>query len=89
MSNLSKRKYELKHKFINFLYANNALEKYNAELVKQIRSDVNDYFNELLTTHLSNKKELLSYSFCWKQSKNGYRYWSELSKKWEKECISK
>lgn len=89
MSNLSERKYKLKCKFYNFLIANNALENYNAELVRQIKFDAVDYFNGLLINHLSNKSELLLYSFCWKQSKNGYKYWSELNRKWEKECISK
>lgn len=89
MSNLSERKYKLKCKFYNFLIANNALENYNAELVRQIKSNTYDYFNGLLINHLSNKSELLLYSFCWKQSKNGYKYWSELNRKWEKDCISK
>lgn len=89
MNNLSERKYKLKCKFYNFLIANNALENYNTELVSQIKHDVYVYFNELLINHLSNKSELLLYSFCWKQSKNGYKYWSELNRKWEKECISK
>lgn len=89
MRKLTKRENELKYKFINFLTANNALENYNTELVSQIKHDVYVYFNELLINHLSNKSELLLYSFCWKQSKNGYKYWRELSDKWEKECISK
>ena len=89
MRKLSKKENELKFKFINFLTANNALENYNTELVSQIKHDVYVYFNELLITNLSSKKELLLYSFCWKQSKNGYKYWSELNRKWEKECISK
>lgn len=89
MRKLTKRENELKYKFINFLTANNALENYNTELVNQIKHDVYVYFNELLITNLSSKKELLLYSFCWKQSKNGYKYWSDLNRKWEKECISK
>lgn len=89
MRKLTKRENELKYKFINFLTANNALGNYNTELVNQIKHDVYVYFNELLITNLSSKKELLLYSFCWKQSKNGYKYWRELSDKWEKECISK
>lgn len=89
MHKLTKRENELKYKFINFLTANNALENYNTELVSQIKHDVYVYFNELLITNLSSKKELLLYSFCWRQSKNGYKYWSELNRKWEKECISK
>lgn len=89
MRKLTKRENELKYKFINFLTANNALENYNTELVSQIKHDVYVYFNELLITNLSSKKELLLYSFCWRQSKNGYKYWSDLNRKWEKECISK
>ena len=86
MIKLTKKESELKGAFLFFLNANNALKKYNAELIKQHKTDAKDYFNVILKMNVKNKKDLLLSSFNWERSKYGQHYWSILNSKWEKQC---
>ena len=87
MAKLILKESELKGAFIFFLNANNALENYNTELIRQNKDNAQKYFKALLKNGVKKQESILMSSFLWDKSKKGFDYWDKLNSKWEKLCI--
>lgn len=87
MAKLILKESELKGAFIFFLNANNALENYNTELIRQNKDNAQKYFKALLKNGVKKQESILMSSFLWDKSKKGFDYWDKLNSKWEKQCI--
>lgn len=87
MIKLTKKESELKGAFLFFLNANNALENYNAELIRQNKDDAQKFFKMLIKYMVKKPSSILMSSFKWDKSKKGAKYWDNLNSKWEKQCI--
>lgn len=85
MGKLNLKQSELKVLFFFFLNVTDALENYNAEMIRQNKDDAQKYFKALLKNMVKKPECILISSFSWGKSKKGFDYWNNLNKKWEKQ----
>ncbi len=76
-------------KFYKFLKYNGLLEIYiknlyskNGKRYRKMFGHENDPFNFLLFTFKYNEKKLISESFAWVGSDEGYDFWKKINRKW-------
>lgn len=67
-----------------FLYENNCLENFILEFEKARKNNKNKKIHRLTDlTNICKKKNILTTSFFWYDTKDGFEYWYKLNKKWE------
>lgn len=65
-------------KFTRFLKENNCYNEYFNNY------DICDVHNRFLRLIINNYRQLFLFSFNWRKTKEGYKFWSNLDNKWFK-----